>query len=328
MINRRFLLAVIVGALGTSPAWAQQAQAAAQFPDKPIRLLLPFPPGGSSDQVARVLGPLMAEKLGQPVVIENRPGAGGAIALDAVARSAPDGYTLGVGTIGGLGLAKLMGQSQPYDALKDFAPVGMMITIPFVVVASNASRIESVADLVARARDTKGGLSVGHGGNGSQMHLSVELLRQMTQAELVSVPYRGTAPATQDVMGGQMPLAMSDTSTSIQQIKAGTLKAVGVTSGRRSPALPNVPTLAEQGLTGYESVGWIGIVAPARTPPEIIAKLNAALNAALNTKSARDTIQTSGSEPSPGTPQQLGQLILADHERWGKLIKAANIKIE
>lgn len=328
MINRRLLLAVIAGALGTSPAWAQQAQAATQFPDKPIRLLLPFPPGGSSDQVARVLGPLMAEKLGQPVVIENRPGAGGAIALDAVARSAPDGYTLGVGTIGGLGLAKLMGQSQPYDALKDFAPVGMMITIPFVVVASNASRIESVADLVARARETKGGLSVGHGGNGSQMHLSVELLRQMTQAELVSVPYRGTAPATQDVMGGQMPLAMSDTSTSIQQIKAGTLKAVGVTSARRSPALPNVPTLAEQGLTGYESVGWIGIVAPARTPPEIIAKLNAALNAALNTKSARDTIQTSGSEPSPGTPQQLGQLILADHERWGKLIKAANIKIE
>jgi tripartite-type tricarboxylate transporter receptor subunit TctC len=327
MIHRRLLLAVIASALGSSPAWAQ-GPAAAQFPDKPIRLLLPFPPGGSSDQAARVLGPLMAEKLGQPVVIENRPGAGGAIALDAVARSAPDGYTLGVGTIGGLGLARLMGQSQPYDALKDFAPVGMMVTIPFVVVASNASRIESVADLVTKAKETKGGLSVGHGGNGSQMHLSVELLRQMSQSDLVPVPYRGTAPATQDVLGGQLPLAMSDTSTSIQQIKAGTLKAVGVTSPKRSPALPNVPTLAEQGLAGYESVGWIGIVAPARTPPEIIAKLNAALNAALNAKSARDTILASGSEPSPSTPQQLGQLIQADHERWGKVIKAANIKIE
>lgn len=327
MIHRRLLLAVIASALGASPAWAQGPSAAA-FPDKPIRLLLPFPPGGSSDQAARVLGPLMAEKLGQPVVIENRPGAGGAIALDAVARSAPDGYTLGVGTIGGLGLARLMGQSQPYDALKDFAPVGMMVTIPFVVVASNASRIESVADLVTRAKETKGGLSVGHGGNGSQMHLSVELLRQMSHADLVPVPYRGTAPATQDVLGGQLPLAMSDTSTSIQQIKAGTLKAVGVTSPKRSPALPNVPTLAEQGLAGYESVGWIGIVAPARTPPEIIARLNAALNAALNAKSARDIILASGSEPSPGTPQQLGQLIQADHERWGKVIKAANIKIE
>ena len=140
MINRRLLLAFIASALGTSSAWAQ-GQTVAQFPDKPIRLLLPFPPGGSSDQTARVLGPLMAERLGQPVVIENRPGAGGAIALDAVARSAPDGYTLAVGTIGGLGLAKLMGQSQPYDALKDFVPVGMMVSIPFVVVASNASGI-------------------------------------------------------------------------------------------------------------------------------------------------------------------------------------------
>lgn len=328
MIKRRLLLAVVAGALGAAPAWAQQAQAAAQFPDRPIRLLLPFPPGGSSDQAARVLGPLMAEKLGQPVVIENRPGAGGAIALDAVARSAPDGYTLGVGSIGGLGLAKLMGQSQPYDAIKDFTPVGMMIRIPFVVVASNASRIESVADLVARARETKGGLSIGHGGNGSQMHLSVELLRQMTSANLVAVPYRGTAPATQEVLGGQMQLAMSDTSTAIQQIRAGTLKAVGVTSARRSPALPNVLTLAEQGLAGYESVGWVGIVAPAQTPPEIVAKINAALNAALNTKSARDAIQASGSEPTPSTPQQLGQLIQFDHERWGKLIKSANIRIE
>ncbi len=327
MINRRLLFAYLAMAVGCSSAWAQ-GPAGTQFPDKPIRLLLPFPPGGSADNTARILGPLMAEKLGQPVVIENRPGAGGAIALDAVARSAPDGYTLGVGTIGGLGLAKLMGQSQPYDALKDFAPVGMMVTIPFVVVASNASRIESVADLVTKAKETKGGLSVGHGGNGSQMHLSVELLRQMSHSDLVPVPYRGTAPATQDVLGGQLPLAMSDTSTSIQQIKAGTLKAVGVTSAKRSPALPNVPTLAEQGLGGYESVGWIAVVAPARTPTEIVAKLNAALNAALNTKSARDTILSSGSEPSPNTPQHLGQLIQADHDRWGKVIKSANIKIE
>ncbi|WP_066266624.1 Bug family tripartite tricarboxylate transporter substrate binding protein [Hydrogenophaga palleronii] len=327
MINRRLLLAFIASALGTSPSWAQ-GQTVAQFPDKPIRLLLPFPPGGSSDQTARVLGPLMAERLGQPVVIENRPGAGGAIALDAVARSAPDGYTLAVGTIGGLGLAKLMGQSQPYDALKDFVPVGMMVTIPFVVVASNASGIKSVADLVSKAKETKGGLSVGHGGNGSQMHLSVELLRQMSKSDLVSVPYRGTAPATQDVLGNQLPLAMSDISTAMQQIKVGTLQAVGVTSTNRSPSLPNVPTLVEQGLAGYESVGWIGIMAPARTPPEIVAKLNAALNAALNTKSARDTIMASGAEPSPSTPQQLGQLIQADHARWGEIIKSANIKIQ
>jgi tripartite-type tricarboxylate transporter receptor subunit TctC len=327
MIKRKLLVAAVMGMLGSAPAWAQGA-AAAQFPEKPIRLLLPFAPGGSTDQAARILGPLMAEKLGQPVVIENRPGAAGSIALEAVARSAPDGYTLGVGTIGGLGLAKLMGQSQPYDALKDFAPVGMMVTIPFVVIASNSSQIGNLTDLVAKARESKGGLSIGHGGNGSQMHLSVELLRQMSQAPLVSIPYRGTAPATQDVMAGQLSLAMSDTSTSIQQIKGGTVKAVAVTSAKRSPALPNVPTLAEQGLAGYESVGWMGVVAPAKTPREIIAKINAALNAALNNKSARDIIVASGSEPAPSTPQQLGQLIAADHERWGKVIKSANIKIE
>lgn len=327
MIKRRMVLAAVLAALGAAPAFAQGG-AAAQYPDKPIRLLLPFPPGGSSDQVARILGPLMSEKLGQPVVIENRPGAGGAIALDAVARAAPDGHTLGVGTLGGLGLARLMGQSQPYDALKDFAPVGLMVSIPFVVVASKSSGIENLTDLVAKAKQAKGGLSVGHGGNGSQMHLSVELLRQMLKLNLVTIPYRGTAPATQDVLAGQLDLGMSDTSTSIQHIKAGTIKAVGVTSVKRSPALPDVPTLAEQGLTGYESTGWIGVVAPARTPPAIIAKVNAALNAALNTPSARDTIVASGSEPWPSTPQELGKRLAADHERWGKVIKTGNIKIE
>lgn len=327
MVQRRLLVTALVAALGVSSTLAQSSSAA-QFPDKPIRLLLPFPPGGSSDQAARLLGPLMAEKLGQPVVIENRPGAGGAIALDAVARSAPDGYTLGVGTIGGLGLAKIMGQKQPYEAPKDFAPVGLMVNTPFIVIASNQSRIETLKDLIAQAKENKDGLSVGHGGNGSQMHLSVELLKQMSQSNLVSVPYRGTAPATQDVMAGQLPVAMSDISTAIQQIRGGTVKAVGVTSTKRSPVLPNVPTLAEQGLAGYESIGWIGVVAPAKTPPEIINKLNAALNAALSVKSVRETIQATGSEPTPSTPQQLGQLIVSDHEHWGKVIRSANIKIE
>jgi tripartite-type tricarboxylate transporter receptor subunit TctC len=327
MNKRKLILATALAAIGLATLGGN-ALAQASYPDKPIRLLMPFPPGGSSDLIARILGPVMSEKLGQPIVIENRPGAGGAIALDAVARAAPDGYTLGVGTIGGLGLGKLMGSAQPYDTFRDFAPVGMMVTSMFVVVASNNSKITTLQELTAQARANPNGLSIGHGGNGSLMHLSSELLKTMTNANLVSVPYKGTGPATQDAMAGQIPLAMSDFPSAIQQINAGTVKAIAVTSNVRSPVAPNVPTLDEQGLKGYSSVGWIAIVAPAKTPVEIITKVNAALNYALQNKAVHERILATGSEPAPGTPQALGQVMRADYDKWAKVIKTSNIKIQ
>jgi tripartite-type tricarboxylate transporter receptor subunit TctC len=327
MNKRKLILATALAAIGLATLGGN-AVAQANYPDRPIRLLMPFPPGGSTDLIARILGPVMSEKLGQPVVIENRAGAGGAIALDAVARAAPDGYTLGVGAIGGLGLGKMMGQTQNYDPFKDFAPVGMMVTSMFVVVASNNSKIMSFQDLTAQAKTNPNGLSIGHGGNGSLMHLSTELMKKMSNANLVPVPYKGTAPATQDAIAGQIPLAMSDIPTAIQQINAGTVKAIAVTSTVRSPVLPNVPTLNEAGLKGYSSVGWFAVVAPAKTPVEIINKVNAALNYALQNKAIHDRILATGSEPAPGTPEAVTQLLRADYDKWGAVIKTSNIKTE
>ncbi len=327
MKKRNLILAASIAALSLATT-SGTAFAQANYPDKPIRLLMPFPPGGSSDVIARMLGPLMTEKLGQPIVIENRPGAGGAIALDAVARANPDGYTLGVGTIGGLGLGKLLGQQQNYDAFKDLAPVGMMVTSMFVIVASNNSKITTFADLTSQAKSNPNGLSMGHGGNGSLMHLSTELIKIMTNANIVPVPYKGTGPATQDAIAGQIPLAMSDFPSAIQQIKGGTVKAVAVTSAKRSPVAPNVPTLAEQGLQGYDSVGWIAVVAPAKTPQEIINKVNAALNSALQNKEMQERIYATGSEPTPMTPAELGKFMQTDYDKWAKVVKTANIKVE
>lgn len=327
MKKRNLILTAAIAAISFA-SMSGNVLAQANYPDKPIRLLMPFPPGGSSDVIARMLGPLMTEKLGQPIVIENRPGAGGAIALDAVARANPDGYTLGVGTIGGLGLGKLLGQQQNYDAFKDLAPVGMMVTSMFVIVASNNSKITTFADLTAQAKSNPNGLSMGHGGNGSLMHLSTELMKIMTNANIVPVPYKGTAPATQDAIAGQIPLAMSDFPSAIQQIKGGTVKAVAVTSSKRSPVAPNVPTLAEQGLQGYDSVGWIAVVAPAKTPQEIINKVNAALNSALQNKEMQERIYATGSEPTPMTPAELGKFMQADYDKWAKVVKTANIKVE
>ncbi len=326
-MKNKHVIAGLVAAVALAVG-AAQAQTASKYPDKPIRLLLPFPPGGSSDTVARVLGPVMAERLGQPVVIENKPGAGGAIALDTVARSNPDGYTLGVGTTGGLGVAKLIGTPQPYDAFKDLTPVGLMVTNPFIVVANPNAKITNLAELIAAAKASNGGLSIGHGGNGSVMHLSAELLKQMTSAELVSVPYRGTAPATTDALAGQLPLAMSDIPASLQHIQAGTLKAVAVTTPKRSVTLPNVPTFAELGVANYDATGWMGIVAPAKTPPEVIERLNRALNFALENKDVRDKILSVGADPAGGTTKQMAQIMKTDYDKWAKVIKTAKIKAD
>ncbi len=300
----------------------------ADFPNKPIRMVVTFPPGGSADAVVRMIVPRLNEKLGQQVVVDNRPGAGGNIGLNLVAKAQPDGYTLGVGAAGALAANSSLYAQMPFDPLKDLEPVSMLAAIPFVIVGNPSLPARSLKDLIALAKAQPGKLSIGHGGNGTAMHLSAALFTQMADIKLVEVPYRGTGPAVLDVLGNQIPLAMADLPAALQQIKAGKLIAYAVTSPQRLPMLPDVPTASEAGLTGYDSTGWFGVVAPAGTPQTIITKLNAEITAALNDEQIKTNMRNLGVEPAPGTPEAFGAYIRAETQKWAKVIKQANIKLD
>jgi tripartite-type tricarboxylate transporter receptor subunit TctC len=300
--------------VGVAAAEAQSAD----YPTRAIRVVVTFPPGGSSDAVVRLIVPLLNEKLGQSVVVDNRPGAGGNLGLGIVAKATGDGYTLGVGAAGGLSANVSLYPNMAFDPIKDFKPVGMLAAIPFVIVGSPSLGAKTLQDVIAMARAKPGRLSIGHGGNGTAMHLSAELFAQMADLKLVEVPYRGSGPAALDVMAGQVPLAVVDLPSSLQQIKAGKLVAYAVTSPKRLPMLPDVPTVAESGLAGYDSTGWFGVVAPATTPTPIVARLNAELAAALQDAQVRATMRGLGVEPTPDSPQAFGDYIRSETRKWGE----------
>ncbi|MCK1637483.1 tripartite tricarboxylate transporter substrate binding protein [Bradyrhizobium sp. 157] len=304
-------------------------EAANAYPDQPIKIIVTFPPGGSADIVIRALQPLVSETLRQPIVIENRAGAGGNIGIGAVAQSAPDGYTLGVAAAGVLTVNPHLNRAaMAFDPVKDLAPVTLLAEIPFVLVSSQQSAIGSVADLIAKAKAQTAGLSIGHGGNGTAMHLTSALFNQKAGVGIQLIAYRGTAPATTDVLAGHVPLAVLDIPASKQLIGDGKLKALGVSAAKRVVFLPDVPTLAEQGLSGFESVGWFGIVAPAATPPEIIKTLNAAFVKALSDPAAIEKIRLLGAEPAPTSPEAFAKFIQSESVKWGKLIAETGIKAE
>ena len=304
-------------------------EAANAYPDQPIKIIVTFPPGGSADIVIRALQPALSESLQQPIIIENRAGAGGNIGIGVVAQAAPDGYTLGVAAAGVLTVNPHLNRAaMPFDPVKDLAPLTMLAEIPFVLVASQTSEIVSVADLVAKARSQPQGLSIGHGGNGTAMHLTSALFNQKAGVGIQLIAYRGTAPAAVDVLAGHIPLAVLDIPASQQLIRDGKLKALGVSAAKRVGFLPDVPTLAEQGLNGFESVGWFGLVAPAGTPPDIIGKLNAAFVKALSDPAAIEKIRVLGAEPAPSSPDAFAKFIQSESEKWGKLIAEAGIKSE
>ncbi|MBI2768195.1 MAG: tripartite tricarboxylate transporter substrate binding protein [Burkholderiales bacterium] len=304
------------------------AIAQADFPTKPIRVVVTFPPGGSADAVVRMIVPRLNEKLAQQVVVDNRPGAGGNIGLAVVAKAAPDGYTLGVGAAGALAANSSLYAQMPFDPLKDLKPVSMLAAIPFVIVGNPALAPRTQKDLVAMAKSQPGKLSIGHGGNGTAMHLSAALFSQMADIKLVEVPYKGSGPAALDVLGNQIPLAVVDLPSALQHIKAGKLIAYAVTSPQRLPMLPDVPTVSEAGLAGYDSTGWFGVVAPAGTPPAIVARLNAEITAALNDEQIKAAMRNLGVEPAPGKPEAFDAYIRSETLKWGKVIKQANIKLD
>jgi len=300
--------------------------AAAQgYPSKPVRFIVNFPPGGSVDLIARLIAPRMSEQLGQPVVVENRAGAGGMIGVDAVAKSAPDGHTIGLATAGALTSNVHLYPTMPYDPEKDLAPVSMLALIPFFLVA-HPSQPATLKELIEKAKVTP--LSYGFGGNGSTMHLAGELFNMMAGVKLQGVPYKGSGPVSADVLGGQVPLGVVDVPSALASVHAGKMRALAVTSKRRIAAAPEVPTFEEAGLPGYEAVGWFGVVAPAATPPEVVHRLNGEIRAALAIPEVRERAIAAGTEPFADSPQEFAALIREETKKWAEVIKAAGVKLQ
>ena len=312
------LAAVLLGL--ADPAAAQT------FPSRPIRLIVTFPPGGSTDTMARALQPSLEKSLGQPIVIENRPGAGGAIGVEVVAKATPDGHVIGIAGLGALAVDVILNDKLPYDPFRDIAPISGLIQSPFILAAPLTFPGGSIADVVALARAKPASLSIGHGGNGTAMHLTAQLFNHMTGLDLALVPYRGTGPVTQDVLAGHIPLGITDPPSAIAQIEGKRIKALAISSRARFFALPEVPTFAESGLPGYESIGWFGFVAPAGTPPAAIARLNAAIVAALADPTVLERIRALGAEPMPGTPEEFARFIRSEYEKWAKVVAESGAK--
>ena len=303
------------------------AQAGAQgYPNRPIKWIASFPPGGSIDVIARALQSSLEKRLGQPVVIENRGGAGGNIGTDAVAKAAPDGYTIGFSAAGALSINASLMEKVPFNVEKDLIPITLVGTSPFILVASTKFNPKDLAEVIATAKAKPGELSIGHGGNGTGMHLTAALFNHMGGVSTQLVPYRGTGPVTADVVAGHIPLGIVDAPSAITQIKGGTVKPIAVSSLKRTPSLPDLPTFDELGLKGYESIGWYGVVAPAGTPPDIVAKLNEAFVATLQEPEVIERIRGVGGEPAPMRPAQFDAFIKAETKKWADVIQKAGIK--
>lgn len=304
---------------------ATGAFAQTPFPSKPIRIIVPFAAGGATDVLARVIAAPLGEKLGQPVIVENRLGANGSIGSDAVAKSAPDGSTLLMGTIATHSIQPAMGMKLPYNPEKDFIPVVQAASQPYAIVANPAFPPSTVRELAALAKREPGKITYATASKGTAAHLFAELFASLADAQLVAVHYKGAAPAMNDVMGGHVPFTFDVVLTTLSQIKAGKLKALAVTSERRSPALPDVPTIAESGFPGYNAVGWNGLFAPAATPRDTVTRLASEVSAILNRPEIREKIAAQGADIVGGTPEQFAAFIRADSAKWAQLIKKQNI---
>ncbi|MEP6607530.1 MAG: tripartite tricarboxylate transporter substrate binding protein [Burkholderiaceae bacterium] len=298
------------------------------YPARPVRWIVPYPPGGGSDFLARTVGSQLEKQLGQPVVIDNRPGAATMIGAEAAARSAADGYTLLSGDNGTFVFNTALYKKVPYNPVKDFAPIGLMARFPLIVVVNPATGFTTMRDLLDAAKKQPGKLSYASVGAGSPHHLAMELIKERTGAFLVHIPYRGAAPAVQDVLGNQLPVMVIDTAVGLPHIRAGKLIALGVLSRQRLAALPNVPTLEEQGIRDTEVYAWQGMVVPAATQREITARLTTELNRAITTPDVARKLQEFGLEPIAGNAEQMAAYIVSETARWHALIKQRNLTLE
>ena len=329
MMTKRQTLALLACALASATLPAAHAQApAASWPSKPIRWVVPFPPGGAMDAIARTLGEKAGKTLGQPFVIENKPGAGGNIGADFVAKQPGDGYTLMITSIGMATNKPLYGKLS-YDPIKDFAPVSLLAVVPNVLV-TNAIQpdVKTAKDVIAAARKAPGKLTYASAGNGTSIHLAGEVFTSLAQVDMLHVPYKGSGPAVSDLLGGQVNYMFDSITSARPHIESGKLRALGLTTAKRSKSLPNVPTLAEAGLPGYEVSPWFAVFMPAATPKDIVAKVNAALLEAMKDPDVVKRFETIGAEPVGSTPEEMAQHLARESERWTKLIQERGIKLD
>jgi len=318
---KRFLLVLAALAVAAA-AWAQS------YPNKPIRVLVPFVPGGNVDITARTVAPALGELLGQPVIVENRPGAAGMVGAQALVASAADGYTLMMGSNSSLAVAPSLYASWPYDPLKGVAPITNLAITPFVLVVKNGLPAKTLDEFLKLAKEKPGQLSMASGGNGSSNQLVGELFQMMTGAKFSHVPYKGTGAALVDLAGGQVDLLFDQASSTVGNVRGGKIRAIAVASSARQPALPDTPTFAEAGLRDFEIDNFTGLVGPAGMPADAVAKVHAAAVKALATPVVRERFASLGVQPVGNTPEQWGAEIRADLARWAKVIKAAGIKAE
>jgi tripartite-type tricarboxylate transporter receptor subunit TctC len=310
-------------------ALAVAANASAQtYPSRPVTLIVGFAPGGGTDTVARVMQKKLAEYLGQSVIVENRAGAGGTIAAAVVAKAEPDGYTILLATIAALAVAPHLNSKLPYNPLTDFAPLSMATESGNVLVVHPSVPAKTLAEFVKLANTKPGGIAYGTSGVGSAGHLAGELFRLTAKASLTHVPYKGGGPAMSDLLGGQIPSVFASATTATPQVQSGKLIALGSTGSKRSAALPNVPTIAEQGYPGYEATNWYAYVAPAKTPKNVVARLNREIVRTLKDPDTHAAILKQGEEPVPSTPDELARKIKREHATWGRVIRDAGIPKE
>jgi tripartite-type tricarboxylate transporter receptor subunit TctC len=307
-------------------AFAVGAVNAQPFPSKPVKIIVPQTPGGASDALARIISQRLTEKWGQPVVVENRPGAGGNIGMEAVAKSPADGYTLLMSYVGTHAINGSLYQKLPFDPEKDFAAVATLATLPFVAVVNPKLPAKDVQELVALAKQSQ--VTYGSAGNGSVNHLLGEMFSSAAQVKLVHVPYKGAAPALQDLVGGQISLVFTSMPSVAGFIRAGTLRPLAVTSAQRSATFKEIPTIAESGYPGFDVNPWFGLFVPAGTPPAVVKQMNADINAALRQKDTMEKFAAQGAEPFETSPEQFAAILHADIAKWSKIVRDSGAKID
>jgi tripartite-type tricarboxylate transporter receptor subunit TctC len=324
---KSFLRLILVSITLAGPGAAGTAMAQG-YPNKPLHLIVPFAAGGTGDVLGRLLASKMSESLGQPVVVEFKPGAGTTLATDFVAKSPPDGYTILFSASTTMSINASLYSKLPYDTLKDLVPVSQLASIPNMLVANHALPANTVPELIALAKSNPGKLNYASPGSGTTPHLAGELFNTAAGIKMVHIPYKGAGPAIIDVLGGHVPMLFDNIPSVQPQVNSGKMKAIAVTSAKRSPAMPNVPTFAEAGLAGFEANSWWAILAPAGTPKEIIARLNAEVVKALNDPGLRERFLGLGADPAPGTPEECAAHIKAEVGKWAAIVKASGARVD
>jgi len=312
--------------VATMLAAVSTASAQSAFPSKPVHIFVPYAPGGGVDILARTLGDVVSRQWGQAVVVENRPGAGGVVASQALVAAPPDGYTLIV-VASGHATNPFLYPKIPYDTFKDFTPISLLASSPNILLVRADSPFKTIADVIVQAKAKPGSLSFAHAGTGTSTHLAGELLKSLAKIDIEAIPYKGGAPAINDLLGGQIPMSFNNGPESVGQLQAGTVRALAVTTAARAPFLPDVPSMGEA-VPGYDTEVWWGLLAPAGMPPDLVAKLSHDFVAALNTDSVKERLSKLGAQPIGSSPQAFEAKIHADYEKWGPIIQAAGIKAE